>query len=292
MNKYNLKDLDAAEVSLVLKGANRKKFLIFKSEEVKESMEEILKSILETGLEDENKVNEVLKAAKLSDKAQGAVKGALKLLTAYKDELPKDILKTLAELVGYGYPEPTEKQKNKNEEDKKYGYPAPAKKADGSYDFSNIPEEVRPAVETLWKEHEAAVKKAEELEKVLKEEKDKQLKKEFIQKAAAEFMHLPTKPEEFGLILKGISEKAPEEYGKLESILKAANEAIEKGALYSEIGRSGAPVGDSAVAKVEALVSGIVQKDAKISRVDALMKVLSENPQLYAEYCRETAIKV
>ncbi|MBW2674617.1 MAG: hypothetical protein JRD89_14600 [Deltaproteobacteria bacterium] len=260
-------------------------------------MEEILKAVLETELEDENKVEEVLKAAKLSGKAQNAVKGALRLLNAYKDELPKDIMKTLAGLAGYGYPAPTEKAKGKKDEEeedkkKKYGYPAPTKKEDGSYDFSGIPEEVRPAVEALWKEQQEAVKKAEELEKVLKEERDKQLRKEFVQKAAAEFGNLPVKPEEFGLVLKGLAEKAPEEYAKLESVLKAANEDIEKGALYAEIGRGGTPAGDSAVAKVEAMAAGLVQKDANLSRMDALAKVLAENPQLYEQYRKETAVKI
>jgi len=289
-----LKDLDAVEVSLVPRGANKKKFLIFK--EVDSPMEEILKAVLETELENESRVEEVLKAAKLSDKAKGAVKGALRLLNAYKDELPKDIMKTLAELADYGYPAPTEKAKGKKDEEedekKKYGYPAPTKKEDGSYDFSSIPEEVRPAVEALWKEQQEAVKKAEELEKVLKEERDKQLRKEYIQKAADEFANLPTKPEEFGLVLKGLAEKAPEEYAKLEGVLKAANEAIEAGALYAEVGRGGAPAGDSAVAKVEAMAAGLVQKDANLSRADALAKVLAENPQLYEQYRKETAVKI
>jgi len=288
-----LKDLDAVEVSLVPRGANKKKFLIFKEDD--SPMEEILKAVLETELDDEQRVEEVLKAAKLSDKGRNAVKGALRLLNAYKDELPKDIMKTLAELAGYGYPAPTEKAKDKKDEEedkkKKYGYPAPTKKEDGSWDFSGIPEEVRPAVEALWKEQQEAVKKAEELEKVLKEERDKQLRKEFIQKAADEFANLPTKPEEFGLVLKGLAEKAPEEYSRLEGVLKAANEAIEKGALYAEIGRSGTPAGDSAVAKVEAMAAGLVQKDANLSRVDALAKVLAENPQLYEQYRKETAVK-
>jgi len=286
-----LKDLDAVEVSLVPRGANKKKFLIFKEDD--SPMEEILKAVLETELDDENKVEEVLKAAKLSGKAQNAVKGALRLLNAYKDELPKDIMKTLAELAGYGYPAPTEKakDKDKDKEKEKYGYPAPTKKEDGSYDFSGIPEEVRPAVEALWKEQQEAVKKAEKLEKVLKEERDKQLRKEFIQKAADEFANLPTKPEEFGLVLKGLAEKAPEEYAKLEGVLKAANEAIEKGALFAEIGRGGMPAGDSAVAKVEAMAAGLVQKDANLSRMDALAKVLAENPQLYEQYRKETAVK-
>ncbi|MBC7340897.1 MAG: hypothetical protein H5U02_00325 [Clostridia bacterium] len=257
-------------------------------------MEEILKAVLETELEDEKKVDEVLKAAKLSDKAQNAVKGALRLLNAYKDELPKDIIKTLAGLAGYGYPEPAEKAKSEEDKKKKekYGYPAPTKKEDGSWDFSGIPEEVRPAIEALWKEHESAVKKAEELEKVLKEERDKQARKEFIQKAATEFANLPTKPEEFGLVLKGLAEKAPEEYAKLEGVLKAADEAIRKGALFAEIGRSGGLAGGSAMSKIEAVANSLVQKDANMTKEQAIAKALELHPELYTEYLQETQRRV
>lgn len=296
MNK--LRDLEAVEVSLVPKAANKRRFLIFKSEEEEKPMEEILKAILETDLEEENKVDEILKAAKLSGKAQNAVKGALRLLNAYKDELPKDIMKTLAGLAGYGYPEPTKKAKNKEDEEeedkkkKKYGYPAPTKKEDGSLDFSGIPEEVRPVVEALWKEHEAAVKKAEELEKVLKEERDKQLRKEFVQKAATEFANLPTKPEEFGLVLKELAEKAPEEYAKLEGVLKAADEAIRKSALFSEIGCSGGFGGGTAMTKIEAAANSLVQKDANMTREQAIAKALEVHPELYTEYLQETQRRV
>jgi len=251
-------------------------------------MEEILKAVLETQLEDEKKVDEVLKQAKLSDKAQGAVKGALRLLNAYKDELPKDIMNTLAGLAGYGYPEPAAKAKDEGKKKEKYGYPAPTKKEDGSYDFSGIPEEVRPAVESLWKEHEAAIKKAEELEKVLKAEREERLRKEYIQKAAADFGNLPTKPEEFGLVLKGLAEKAPEEYAKLEGVLKAANEAIEKGALFAKVGHSGGLAGGSAMAKIEEVAKSLVQKDASMTKEQAIAKALELHPELYTEYLQET----
>ncbi|MGB9886746.1 MAG: hypothetical protein ACPLRW_07110 [Moorellales bacterium] len=259
-------------------------------------MEEILKAVLETELDNEKKVDEVLKAAKLSEKAQNAVKGALRLLNAYKDELPKDCMRMMAELAGYGYPEPAEKAKDKGEDEKKkkekYGYPAPTKKADGSLDFSNIPEEVRPMIEALWKEHEEAVKKAQELEQVLKAEREERLRKEYVQKAATEFANLPIKPEEFGLVLKGLAEKAPEEYAKLEGVLKAANEAIEKGALFAEIGRSGGLVGGSAMAKIEEVAKSLVQKDASMTKEQAIAKALELHPELYTEYLQETQRRV
>lgn len=277
-----LENLEVAEVSIVPRGANKKKFLIFK--EVDSPMEEILKAVLETPLENEAEVDRMLKAAKLSEKAQGAVRGALKILSAYREELPKDILNTLAGLAGYGYPAPTEKEGKE-----KYKYPAPAKKADGSYDFSGIPEEVRPMVEALWKQNEEAVKKAEELEKVLKAEREERLRKEYIAKAAG-FKHLPVKPEEFGLVLKGLAEKAPEEYSKVEGLLKVVDEALGQGKLFSELGRSGEGAGGSAWAKIEKAASEIVQKDGKLTREQAVAKVLDEHPELYEEYLRERRV--
>jgi hypothetical protein len=283
MNK--LTGLDVVEVSLVTRGANRKKFALFKSEEGEAVNAEILKAVLETPLEDEQKVDEVLKAAKLSEKAQNAVKGALRLLNAYREELPKDVLKTLADLAGYEYPAPKEGKDEKDKGKDKYAYPVPQKKADGSWDFSGIPEEVRPMVEALWKENEDIRKKAEETEKLLKAERDERLRKEFIAKAAG-YKHLAVKPEEFGLVLKALAEKAPEELAKIEAVLKAADEAIGQGKLFAEAGRGGEGAG-STWAKIEKMASEIVQKDGKMTREQAIAKVLEEHPELYDEYLRE-----
>jgi hypothetical protein len=104
-----LHDLQVDEVSLVPRGANRKKFLILKSMLGGDAMDQsMIERILDADLEDEERVDAVLKAQGLSDKARNAVKGALRILNAFKDELPNDILNTLASLAGYGYaPAPT-----------------------------------------------------------------------------------------------------------------------------------------------------------------------------------------
>jgi hypothetical protein len=280
-----------------------------KSEEEGGTMDEILKAILETDLQNEAEVEKVLKAANLSDKAQAAVRNTLKILNAYKDELPGDILKTLAELAGYGYPAPAEKAKDgdekkapaekANEEEKKkkkpgeYGYGYPVKKADGSWDLSKVPEELRPSFETIFKEHEELVKKAAEAEQkaaateaVLKAERDERLRKEWIAKAA-EYKHLPAKPEEFGLVLKALSEKAPEELAKLEQVLKAADEQIGQGALFKEVGSGAAPVGGTAWAKIEAAANALVQKDDKLTHEQAIRKAIELHPELYEEHVKE-----
>jgi len=103
-----LRDLKVEEVSLVPKGANRKRFLLLKSALGGDCMydESVVDRILNTDLENEDEIEQILKAQGLSEKAANAVKGALRLLNAYRDELPGDILNTLASLAGYGYQPP------------------------------------------------------------------------------------------------------------------------------------------------------------------------------------------
>ena len=278
-----LSDLKVVEVSLVPKAANKKKFLLFKSEtEVTDmpNMEEILKAVLETELDNDEEVDKVLKAS-LSDKAANAVKGALRLLGAYKDELPKDIMKTLAGLAGYGYPAPA----GKAQKEEKTVSGKPITKENGSIDLESVPEEVRPAITALWKENQEAVKKAAELEKALTEEHDHQMIREFIVKAN-EFKGLPIKPEEFGPVLKSIAEKDPEAYAKLDEVLKAADEAAIQAKLLEELGASGVSP-SSSMGKIEAMAATVVEKDASMTREQAMDKVLMEHPELYNEYRTE-----
>ena len=106
-----LRDLQVEEVSLVPRGANRKRFVLLKSASALGGNsvmydETLLDRVLSTDLENEAEIEQVLKAQGLSEKATNAVKGALRLLNAYRDELPGDILNTLAGLVGYGYAPP------------------------------------------------------------------------------------------------------------------------------------------------------------------------------------------
>jgi hypothetical protein len=312
-----LLDLKVGEVSLVPKGANRKHFLIVKQEEPMAD-NELLQAILDAELQDEERINEVLKAQGLSEKATNAVKGALRILNAFKDELPKDILNTLASLAGYGYaPAPTEKARGKKEEDEEYGefeygekgkkkargkkeeeeeetekagkkYPAPVKKADGTFDLSAVPDELRPTLEVIFKEHEQAVRKAQELEAVLKAEQDRRKTLEFVERAK-QYTHLPINPDEFGPVLKQISESAPEAFQKLEQVLKAADENLRVAGSLKPVGRDSTGTGgNTAWDQICALASQLVEKsEHKLSFEAAVDKVLQSRPDLYRRYLDE-----
>lgn len=106
-----LEDIDVEEISLVRSAANRRQFLILKSEE--ETMEKwlkILKSFLgaeEEESEYELEETDIAKAKELPESAIKAIAGALNILNKYKDVFPPDVtnaMKTLAKYAAYAYP--------------------------------------------------------------------------------------------------------------------------------------------------------------------------------------------
>jgi hypothetical protein len=289
--------LEVGEVSLVDRAANKRRFLLFKQEG--STMEEdILKAVLEADLEDEAQVDEVLKAANISDKGKLAIKGAIRLLQAFKDELPKDVMKTLSGLAGYEYPEPAKKPPEeppvkataKGADGKdgacgtKYG---PLQKADGTLDLEQVPEELRPTVELLFKAQQDAVVREAKLETILKAERDLRLTREFVTKAEA-FSHLPIKPEEFGPVLKTIQEKAPEAYDAIEQVLKAADALIVQAGAFKARGSDATTGGKDAWTAIETKARALLQKaDNKLTLAKAVDQICQQEPALYAQYLQE-----
>lgn len=156
---------------------------------------------------------------------------------------------------------------------------APGTAGAGQQDiFKSLPEEVKKYVQEIEK-------RAKEAEEIAKKEREERLTREFVAKAA-QFKALPVKPEEFGPVLKSISEVAPQVYEKVEAVLKAANELVEKSKVFDEIGK-GTGVEKSAWGKIEAKASELVQKNAGMTKEQAIAQVLRQNPDLYAEYQKE-----
>ena len=253
-----LTNIEPIEVSFVRRPAIRRKFLLLK--EVNELEE--LKNVLDLELENEGKVEEVLKAKNLSDKAKEAAKGALKILLAFKDEFPKDILDILGKLAGYS-------------ESEQYGYPEPQKKEE-------LPPEIKKKLDALWKEKEL-------LQKQLEEEKEKRIMKEF-EERASQFSNLPLPKEKIAVLLRKTAELGEEVYKDFETILKSLDEQLKQNLLFKEQGKSleGA---SSAWSKIEQLANTIIEKNAGFTKEQAIRKVIEENPELYLEYQKEVKNK-
>jgi hypothetical protein len=307
---HTLTGLETVGVSLVRRGANKKKFAIFKSEEgMADNLEEleILKAVVETPMEQEPNPAEILKA-ELSDKALTAAKGMMRLASAFKDEPGMEqILGKLASMSGIKKPEKqdkacpkTEKKKSESKEgDKPLDFKKEEPKGDdGMKDedtvktkksLDDLPDEMKLQVEKLWKSHDEAIKKAEGLEKVLKAERDERLKKEFIAKAEVEYDRLKAEPKELGEVLKSLHTLDHELGAKVEEILKSANEVIKQADAFKEIGTSHSrDAGGSAWGKIEQMANSIVEKgEEQLTKSQAIDRVMQQNPTLYSEYINE-----
>lgn len=305
-----LTNVKTAKVSLVKRGANKRQFAIFKSEKTMpddntipmEEMEEIFKAIVETEAEGEEKLEDIFKQEKLSPKAMNAVKGALRLLGAYKEEVGGDLMKKLAAAAGYGYAapkkqepkkEPEKKQKKKDEEHK---YPM-AKALDG------LPDELREQLEPVFKAQqdlydeeiakaekhaEDADKRTEEVAKALKTERDQRQTQEWIAKSEDELSHFPGKSsEELGKMLKALHDVNPEMATAQFESMKAASDAIKESDLLKTAGTGTAP-GGSAYQKIQEMVKAKIAKSGDtMTPEQAEVEIMKEDPVLYEKYLEE-----
>jgi hypothetical protein len=143
--------------------------------------------------------------------------------------------------------------------------------------------------ENVAKVLKETITKNQDMEKQIAKMADEKIEKTYIDKAA-EFKHLNVKPEEFGLVLKKFAIADADAYTKLETVLKSANEAIEKGGLFQEIGTAnGASVVTSkeeAWNEIKKLATAKVTKGESKTEAEAIEEVLktAEGRKLYARY--------
>ncbi len=176
-------------------------------------------------------------------------------------------------------------------------HPGPVQKEDGTWDLTGVPDETRPFFEAmLQKADETAAELESTKEKLQKAEEqgeslaDTLRQQEFIAKAQDEYGKVGA-TDEVASILKAASEAFDEEtFAKLETILKAANERIEAGDLFAELGRAsrGESAPTSAYSEAVAKADELVEKSGELTREQALGKVWESNPDLYAKYMAET----
>ena len=199
---------------------------------------------------------------------------------------------------------------NVTKEDKvtETAHAVPVKKEDGTWDLSAVPEDQRAGYEALLKAHDdeidtlrketetekaEAIAKAEEATKIAKAERDARERRDHIAKSET-FTHLAKDDEEFGGVLLDIFKAERDEHlpagtlEKVESVLKAANEAVEKGALFAEIGRHGGAPSD-AEDKLEKAAAALRDADPSLTKPQSIAKALDNDPDLYTEIRKEQA---
>lgn len=302
-----LKSLRAGEVSLVGRAANKRRFLILKSEE-EVPMDDILQAILNTDLANEAEVDEIVKG--MSDKAVVAVKAAMRMLHAYKEEIPKDILEKLGKVAGMV--DPTEKaapaacekcekcadlQKTADEAIAKVAVleqqlkdAAPVQKSEEGLDLNTLPEEVRKQLEPVFKAQDELRAQNARLEEVLKAEQDQKRTAEFVAKAGT-YENLPIDKDKFGPVLKAISDNCGQEtLAAVEQVLKAADEGLHQAGSLKQQGKDVHSEGakTSAWGRIEAMARQVIEKDNDgLSFHQAVARVCEQHRDLYEEAMQE-----
>lgn len=295
-----LEDLDTKGVSLVKRGANRKRFALWKhvieEEETNvDDMHEVLEAVLAADMDNEDEIQATLEKANLTPKALAAAKGALKLLAGFRDEMDlKPVMTMLGELLGTSKATPADKQAGKDKD--KYEYPEPTKKEDEvGLNLDGLSAEDRAKVETLWKSHESVIKeerdKRESLEKQIAVERDERLRRDYMAKAETEYAHVPGKTEEIAGVLKHLHDRDPDMLGKVEALLKSTETAMQSSKLFDEIGSGARGRSDgTSMERLDKYLDRRIEKAVEpISKAKMIDQLLAgpEGADIYEQYLHE-----
>lgn len=289
------------EISLAFDPANKKKFILMK-EGIMPNLVEVLtsKDEMHKGKEVGAFLDALVKDQKLTQEGSDAIQGALRVLYAFKDGIPKGIMSSLAKSVPdyaeFAVPEGEdadarearfakeledakknflEKEKEKLEADLRKQIEADMKK-DGD------PKALQTKVSQLEKDIADAKKEIADSKKDAEKAKDD-----------ARLTELKAMVKEINVI--GDVDKHANTIFSLEKIdkdlandyikqLKDVKTRLDAAGMFSELGNEGpGDGGDTAYEKLQKAVDELM-KDGKLSPSEAWRKAAKDNPELYKEY--------
>ena len=105
-----------------------------------------------------------------------------------------------------------------------------------------------------------------------------------LEAVAKKYEAIGKKPEELVPVLKSL--KGTPAYDEMISVMDAAVDAVEKSALFTEIGKTGHGTGD-AMKQASEKAAEIMKADPKLTHAQALDKVFEMNPELAAQVEKE-----
>ena len=295
-----LEDIRVFEVSLVSKPAIYRKYLLTKAANGSEieiedgTEEEVLQTVGKTagnppaniGVNSMNeKLQELLKSAELSDEAREAITGALETLISNKEAVPADTMKSFYELAGYEVPEKIVEKVVEKIVEVEVEKAAPESKDETI--LKGLDADKRTMFETLLKERDDAIslaqKSAEEAQKVAAQEKELRIQKEFAAVATKEYPNLPEKDGVvLGNVLKAINEKlAKEEADYVCGIFGAAQASIIASKQFDQIGSPADGDDKDYDAKAQAIAKQMVEKGEAKSVDEAIANLYDSQQELF-----------
>lgn len=252
------------EVSVVDRGAVRRVFSISKAEYKMKNLE----AVLETAVEGESSLVDVLKSSEVSEKGLDAAVGVLRLLKSFKEELTEDAVQAVAKEAGYELP-----QEEAQEE-------IPVVKAE------DLPEQYQAVFKANELRAQKAEKDLEEIRKNLAVERDARLASEFKEKA--EKFPLVGSADELGALLKDIATENAELEARVTKALETVQERLAQAPLLKEIGSEGDDdASASAWDTIQKRAAELVKKGEFATKELAVTHVMKADRELVRQYRAE-----
>lgn len=268
-----LSALTTAELSLVKRGANARRFAVTKGMDDMD-FNEILQSVLATEAEGEKGLLQTLKSAGLDEDAMQVAVAQYRLQHGFKDKLTADAFSSVAKAAGY-------------ELTKKAETPPPKPR-------STTPADMPPELEAVWKSQQEAInnanERADKLERQLDVVRKDAQRKDYVVKCEREYSHVPGMSAEQMADMLIKAEAVSKEFAEsLEKQWKETSEAVKKSVLLGSSGSATpSPTGGDAWSAMQSKARELVQKsDGSLTAAKALDRVMSENPELYQAYLND-----
>lgn len=271
-----LEDLETKKVSLVHRGAQKRKFAMFKSDgSMDDDAGETLKACMDIPMDNEDYANDVLKSAGLSDKAHAAALGAMRVFSAFGDEFTQESLSKVSEILGVKKGEPKMADNEKVEE-----------VAEAVEKTAEVNAEIKESIAKAEQRANEAEKRLEEITKALNAERDERVLREYVVKSKDDYAHIPGKAEDLGELLRDLHNVSPDLCGKVEGVLKGADDLLATSGAFSPAGTSNSnDEGSDAYSKLKALADSIIEKAKEpMTEAQAFSKAMSQSPELYEQY--------
>ncbi|MDD5034846.1 MAG: hypothetical protein PHE55_08825 [Methylococcaceae bacterium] len=276
-----LVDTSLPRVDVVDAGANlAKRFPIWKGKTM--THKEMIAKFLETPAPEEAKLEEFKKG--LSEAGRAAFEAAFRTLAGFRDEVTPDVLKKMAEGLNLEAPVAPPKVPEVVPPVVPVVPVTPDKKDEDTMTET----EIKKALEERDTVNKALSDKLETVTKALESERDIRVTNEWIAKCEKNLSHYPGKSmPEMAQVLKALAAVDPKLADAQFDTMKAASDAIKKGALLEEQGRAGGGNVGGAMDKIDKAAVELRKVDPKLTQAQAVAKAMNDNKDLYAEYLAE-----
>jgi hypothetical protein len=259
-----MSEIRPSRVSLVKRPANKREFLLIKSED---EMDEIFRIISETEADCEATLVEALKAAEKDEKTIEAALAIARVFDAYSEDITKADFDVIQKSLGFE----VEKAEETEEITKS--------------DLDALPETVRAKVEKLQSDAEAASSRMSEIEKALSEKAEAERLASWKERVSG-LDNVAKSADELAQIVKDVADTSGDEAAEaVIEALRSANSTKSEDFVEDGSSAPGDEGNEDAYELAKAKAKAIVDAEG-VSFYKAMQMVTERNPELANRYSK------